>query len=148
MKIILRQKVEKLGNAWDTVDVKDGYARNFLFPRGLALEATKESLKIREDFRASKAALQEKDKFQAQELAKKLQNASFTLAMEATAEDRLYGSADAEELAKFLKSEGYDALEKKNILLDEPIRSLGVYNIEIRLHPEVTTKIKVWIVKK
>lgn len=147
MKVILRQKVEKLGEAWDTVKVKDGYARNFLFPQGLALEATRESLKIREDFRAKKAALQEKDKFQAQELAKKLQNASFTLAMEATAEDRLYGSADAEELAKFLKSEGY-ALEKKNILLDEPIRSLGVYNIDIRLHPEVTAKIKVWIVKK
>lgn len=147
MKVILKQKVEKLGEAWDTVKVKDGYARNFLFPQGLALEATRESLKIREDFRASKAALQEKDKFQAQELAKKLQNASFTLAMEATSEDKLYGSADAEELVKFLKSEGY-ALEEKNILLDEPIRSLGVYNIDIRLHPEVTAKIKVWIVKK
>ena len=81
------------------------------------------------------------------ELAKKLQNASFTLAMEATPEDKLYGSVDAEELVKFLKSEGY-ALDKKNILLDEPIRSLGVYNIEIRLHPELTAKIKVWIVKK
>lgn len=147
MKVILKQKVEKLGDAWDTVKVKDGYARNFLFPMGLALEATKASLKIREDFRASKAALQEKDKFQAQELAKKLQNASFTLAMEATPEDKLYGSADAEELVKFLKSEGY-AIDKKNILLDEPIRSLGVYNIDIRLHPEVTAKIKVWIVKK
>lgn len=147
MKVILKQKVEKLGEAWDTVKVKDGYARNFLFPQGLALEATRESLKIREDFRASKAALQEKDKFQAQELAKKLQNASFTLAMEATAEDKLYGSADVEELVKFLKGEGY-AIDKKNILLDQPIRSLGVYNIDIRLHPEVTAKIKVWIVKK
>jgi len=147
MKVILKQKVEKLGNAWDTVKVKDGYARNFLFPMGLALEATKASLKIREDFRASQAALEEKDKFQAQELAKKLQNASFTLAMEATAEDKLYGSADAEELGKFLKGEGY-SIDKKDILLDEPIRSLGVYNIEIRLHPEVSAKIKVWIVKK
>lgn len=147
MKVILRQKVEKLGDAWDTVKVKDGYARNFLFPMGLALEATKASLKIREDSRASKAALQEKDRSQAQELAKKLQNASFTLAVEATPEDKLYGSVDAEELVKFLKSEGY-AIDKKNILLDQPIRSLGVYSIEIRPHPEVSAKIKVWIVKK
>lgn len=147
MKVILKQKVEKLGDVWDTVKVKDGYARNFLFPMGLALEATKASLKIREDFRASKAALQEKDKFQAQELAKKLQNASFTLAMEATAEDKLYGSADAEELVKFLKSEGY-AIDKKNILLDQPIKSLGVYTVDLKLHPEVSAKIKVWIVKK
>lgn len=147
MKVILKQKIEKLGDAWDTVNVKDGYARNFLFPMGLALEATKASLKIREDSRAKNAALQEKDKFQAQELAKKLQNASFTLTMEATAEDKLYGSVDAEELVKFLKNEGYE-IDKKNILLDQPLRSLGVYNIDIRLHPEVTAKIKVWIVKK
>ena len=147
MKVILKKKVEKLGDAWDTVNVKDGYARNFLFPMGLALEATKASLKMREDSRAKNAALQEKDKFQAQETAKKLQNASFTLAMEATLEDKLYGSVDAEELVKFLKSEGYD-IDKKDILLDEPIRSLGVYNIDIKLHPEVTAKIKVWIVKK
>ena len=147
MKVILKQKVEKLGDAWDTVNVKDGYARNFLFPMGLALEATKASLKMREDSLAKKASLQEKDRSQAQELAKKLQNASFTLAMEATLEDKLYGSVDAEELVKFLKSEGYD-IDKKDILLDEPIRSLGVYNIDIKLHPEVTAKIKVWIVKK
>ncbi|OGX31659.1 MAG: 50S ribosomal protein L9 [Omnitrophica WOR_2 bacterium RIFCSPLOWO2_12_FULL_46_30] len=147
MKVILKQKVEKLGDAWDTVNVKDGYARNFLFPMGLALEATKASLKMREDSRAKNAALQEKDKFQAQETAKKLQNASLTLSMEATPEDKLYGSVDAEELVKFLKSEGYD-IDKKDILLDEPIRSLGVYNIDIKLHPEVTAKIKVWIVKK
>lgn len=147
MKVILKQKVEKLGDAWDAVNVKDGYARNFLFPMGLALEATKASLKIKEDLRVSKTVLRGKEKLQAEELAKKLQDASFTLAMEATAEDNLYGSVDAEELAKFLKNENY-AIEKNNILLDQPIRSLGVYNIEIKLHPEVSAKIKVWIVKK
>jgi large subunit ribosomal protein L9 len=147
MKVILKQKVENLGDAWDAVNVKDGYARNFLFPGGLALEATKANLKIREAFKTSRLALQGKEKLQAEVLAEKLQQASFTLTMEATAEDKLYGSVDAEELAKFLKSEGY-TIEEKNILLDQPIKSLGVYTVDLKLHPEVTAKIKVWIVKK
>ena len=147
MKVILKQKVEKLGDAWDALNVKDGYARNFLFPRGLALEATKANFKIKEDFKTSKLASQGKEKLQAEVLAKKLEQASFTLSMEATAEDKLYGSVDAEELAKFLKSEGY-IIEEKNILLDPPIKSLGVYSIDLKLHPEVTAKIKVWVVKK
>lgn len=148
MKVILKQKVEKLGEAWDMVSVKDGFARNFLFPGGLALEATKINLKARENFKASKAALVGKEIQQAEELAKKLQNASFTLALEAGANDRLYGSVDADELAKFLESEGYGPLEKKNVLLEEPIRSLGVYNVDLKVHPQVVTKIKIWIVKK
>ena len=147
MKVILKQKVEKLGDAWDAVNVKDGYARNFLFPGGLALEATKANFKIKEDFKTSKLASQGKEKLRADELAKKLEQASFTLSMEATAEDKLYGSVDAEELAKFLESEGY-TVDKKNVLLEEPIKSLGVYTVDLKLHPEVSAKIKLWIVKK
>ena len=147
MKVILKQKVEKLGDAWDALNVKDGYARNFLFPRGLALEATKANFKIKEDFKTSKLASQGKEKLQAEVLAKKLEQASFTLSMEATAEDKLYGSVDAEELAKFLESEGY-TVDKKNVLLEEPIKSLGVYTVDLKLHPEVSAKIKLWIVKK
>ena len=147
MKIILKQRVEKLGQAWDVVKVKDGFARNYLFPRGLALEATKGNLKVKESQQASKADRIEKEKSKAEALAQKLEMQSFTLASEATADDKLYGSVDALELAKFLSSEGYE-IDRKNILLDEPIKSLGVYNVDIKLHPEVITKIKVWIVKK
>lgn len=147
MKVILKQKVEKIGDAWDTVNVKDGFARNFLFPRGLAFEANKENLKIKQELMASKSALEEKEKSRAQELAKTLASASFTLTCEANVDDKLYGSADALEIAKLLASEGY-SVDKKNILLDEPIKSLGVYEIPIKLHSEVSAKIKVWVVKK
>ncbi|MEK6567492.1 MAG: 50S ribosomal protein L9 [Candidatus Omnitrophota bacterium] len=147
MKVILKQDVEKLGKAWDVVNIKDGYARNFLFPRGLILAVTKENLKLKEKLEASKAVLEEKNKKEAQAQAKKLLAESFTLTREATAEDKLYGTIDAQEIEKLLKSEDYD-IDKKNILLAEPIKSLGVYSVDLKLHPEVTATIKVWIVKK
>jgi len=147
MKVILKQDVEKLGKAWDVVNIKDGYARNFLFPEGLILAVTKENLKLKGKLEASKAVLEEKNKKEAQDLANKLLAESFTFTREATAEDKLYGSIDAHELEKLLKSEGYD-IDKKNILLAEPIKSLGVYSLDLKLHPEVTAKIKVWIVRK
>lgn len=147
MKIILKQRVEKVGGAWDVVNVKDGFARNFLFPRNLAMEANRGNLKIRETLQASRVALLEKERAEAEGLAGKLQEASFTLAREANTDDKLYGSVDAQELAKLLQDEGY-TVDKKDILLDEPLKSLGVYNVSVRLHPEVLAKIKVWIVKK
>lgn len=147
MKVILKQDVEKLGKAWDVVNIKDGYARNFLFPRGLILALTKENLKLKEKLEASKAVLEEKNKKEAQALAKKLLAESFTLTREATAEDKLYGAIDAQEIEKLLKSEDYD-IDKKNILLTEPIKSLGAYSVDLKLHPEVTATIKVWVVKK
>ena len=117
------------------------------FPRGLILAVTKENLKLKEKLEASKAVLEEKNKKEAQDLAKKLLAESFTLTREATAEDKLYGSIDVQELEKLLKGEGYD-VDKKNILLAEPIKSLGAYSVDLKLHPEVTAKIKVWVVRK
>ena len=147
MKVILKQDVEKLGKAWDVVNIKDGYARNFLFPQGLVLAVTKENLKLKEKLEASKAVSEEKNKKEAQALAKKLLAESFTLTREATAEDKLYGTIDAQEIEKLLKSEDYD-IDKKNILLTEPIKSLGAHTVDLKLHPEVIAKIKVWVVRK
>jgi large subunit ribosomal protein L9 len=147
MRVILKERVEKLGEPYDTVNVKDGFARNFLFPRGLAMEATKGNLARIEEIKRSRRALQEREKNLAQELAKKLENVSFTLTLEANVDDRLYGSVDTSVLAEFLSGEGYQ-IDKKNIILDEPIKSLGIYQVDVKLHPEVMAKIKVWIVKK
>lgn len=147
MKVILKEKIEQIGSAWDVVNVKDGFARNFLFPRGLAVEATKGNLKFIDEIKREKSALKEKEKQQAEGLAKKLRDASFTMALEASPEDKLYGSVDAQALARFLSGEGY-AIDKKDILLDEPIKSLGAFQVDIKPHPEVTAKIKVWIVRK
>lgn len=147
MKVILKERVEKIGSAWDIVNVKDGFARNFLFPRGMAMEVTQGNLKLIDKIKSERSALKEKEKQQAEGLAKKLQDTSFTLALEANTEDKLYGSVDAQALARFLNAEGYQ-IDKKDILLDEPIKALGVYQVDIKPHPEVSAKIKVWIVRK
>lgn len=147
MEVILRKNLDKLGQMGDVIKVKDGFARNFLIPKGLAFNATKANLKVIDAIKNSKVALLERQKVQAQELASKLESASFTLAVEANDEDGLYGSIDSAELASFLEGEGYK-IDKKNLLLDEPIKSLGIYYANIKLHPEVDTKIKIWVVRK
>lgn len=147
MKIILKQRIANLGGAGDIVSVKDGYARNFLFPQMLALEATRSNLKAAEAIKVSSEALQEKKKQAAMELAKRLQADSFTLNCQATEDDKLYGSIDGLEISRLLKEQGYD-IDKSDISLAEPIKALGVYNADIKLHPQVNAAIKVWIVKK
>ena len=147
MKVILKQRVDKLGQTGDLVSVKDGFARNFLLPHGLALEANKANMNAVNAIKAANSALEEKLKQEFQELAKKLGKASWTLSVEATDEDKLYGSVDSLTIARLLKDEGYE-VDKDNIILAEPIKSLGAYEVELKLHPQVSAKIKVWIVKK
>ena len=147
MRVILKQRVDKLGQTGDLVSVKDGFARNFLLPHGLALEANKANMNAVNAIKAANSALEEKLKQEFQELAKKLGKASWTLSVEATDEDKLYGSVDSLTIARLLKDEGYE-VDKNNIILPEPIKSLGAYEVELKLHPQVSAKIKVWIVKK
>ena len=147
MRVILKQRVDKLGQTGDLVNVKDGFARNFLLPHGLALEANKANMNAVNAIKAANSALEEKLKQEFQELAKKLGKASWTLSVEATDEDKLYGSVDSLTIARLLKDEGYE-VDKNNIILAEPIKSLGAYEVELKLHPQVSAKIKVWIVKK
>ena len=144
-QIILTTAVEKLGQAGDAVTVKDGYARNFLVPRGLAMPATAgnlrrvESLKKKRD--AEMTAQLELAKATAAELAKH----SCTITAEAGQDGKLFGSVTTAHIADALKREGIE-IDKKKILLEHPIRELGVVDVEIKLHAEVTTKIKVWVV--
>lgn len=147
MKVILKQRVDKIGQTGEVVNVKDGFARNFLLPNGLALEANKANMNAVSALKASMAALEEKQKQEFQELADKLGKASWTLSAEANEEDKLYGSVDSIAIARLLKDEGYE-VDKNNIILAEAIKSLGAYEVELKLHPQVTAKIKVWIVKK
>ena len=147
MRVILKQRVDKLGQTGDVINVKDGFARNFLFPQGLALGANKANMNAVSAIKAARSALEEKEKQSFQELAKKLEKASWTLSAEATDEDKLYGSVDSLTIARLLKDEGYE-VDKNNIILAEPIKSLGAYEVELKLHPQVSAKIKVWVVKK
>jgi len=145
IKVILRRKIDKLGKDRDIVFVKDGFARNFLLPKGLALIATKDNINKIEQEKRKLEHNKEIEKNKAKELADKLQGFSCTITVEAK-DDNLYGSITAVEISKALKDEQLN-IDKTDILLEEPIEKLGIYEVEVRLHPEVTIKIKVWVVK-
>lgn len=147
MEIILRQDVDKLGRAGQIIKVKDGFARNFLIPNGLAVPKTEKNLKVLEEQKAKKVLELEKAQKEAQDLSEKLKNLSLTIPVLAQEEDKLYGSITAPDIASALKEEGFE-IGKDSIILDEPIKSLGIFEIAIKLHPQVITEIKVWIVKK
>ena len=147
MKIILCKDVEKVGVVGDVLKVKDGFARNFLIPNGLALMATKDNLKKTEDIKAVKAKELQKHIDQLQETADKIASLSLTISAEVNEKEQLYGSISALDVSSALKEEGYEVLES-NIKLDNPIKSLGIYEVPIKLHPQVVSSVKIWVVKK
>lgn len=147
MEVILTQEVKGLGNTQTVVKVKDGFARNFLLPKGLALLATKENLAKMAEIEKRKAMQLEKEKSQAEELARRLNGVSINVAVATNEEDNLYGSVTDADIVSALKEEGFN-IDKQNILLNEPLKNLGIYDVAIKLHPEVEAKIRVWIVKK
>jgi len=147
MEIILRQDVEKLGKAGNVVKVKKGFARNYLIPRGLAFTATAENLKRIEQENQQKKILAEKEKQQAEELAKRLNGVSCTVAADVNENDKLYGSVGAPDILKALEIEGFK-VDKDAILIEKPITDLGIFEVEIKLHPEVKAKVRVWVTKR
>ena len=147
MDVILRQDVEKLGNAGDLVTVKDGYARNYLLPRGFAYPATegnKKRLEAEAKMRVKKAGAQV---VVARELAAQLEAVSLTFTMKAGEGDKLFGSVTAADVAERLHAEGF-TVDRKTIELPEPIKALGVYKVPVRLHHEVKPEVRVWVVKE
>lgn len=147
MQVILKKRIEKLGQEGEVVSVKPGYARNFLFPQDLALPASPANLKIVEQEAKKVRLAQEKEKQQAQETADKIGSSSCTIPVKAGQDGKLYGSITTQDIAQAYKLEGLD-IDKRKIELPEPIKEVGVFKIDIKLHPEVTAKAKVWIVKE
>ena len=147
MKVILRERIENLGNIGDVIEVKDGHARNFLLPKGLALETTPKNLKILEYEKKMRETAKKKKKEEIVALAQKLKDFSCTVKVKAGEDDRIFGSITSLDIKQALDSQGID-IDKKNISLVENIKTLGIYHALIRLHPEVETKIKVWVVKE
>lgn len=147
MKIILREDIEKLGEAGEVVDVASGYFRNYLFPRDLAMPATESNQKIFEEERRIRQVRQNKAKHEAQKLADKLQNVSLNAAVQVGEEDKVFGSVTAMDISKLLKEQGYE-IDKKDILLEEPIKALGIYNVPVKLHKDITGEVKVWVIKE
>ncbi len=147
MKVILKERIENLGNIGDVLEVKDGYARNFLLPKGLALEANPKNLKVWEHEKRMREKQKEREKEKAVALAKELENISCTVKVKAGEDDRIFGSVTPLDIKKALDSQGID-IDKRNISLVENIKTLGIYHALIRLQPEVETRIKVWVVRE
>lgn len=148
MEVILTQDVQSVGQAGSVVRVKDGFARNFLIPNRLAVPATAESLKNLERQKQKKLSQMEGLKKQAEGLRDKLAGLSLTIASLTQEEgEKLFGSISAQEIAAALKEEGFD-IDKERIQVPEPIKSLGIYQVPVKLHPEVLATVKVWVVKK
>jgi large subunit ribosomal protein L9 len=147
MEVILRQDVEKLGKAGALIKVKDGFAHNFLIPNKLAMPATPANLKILQQDQQRQQAQSEKIKKECEQLKERLEKASLTIPALVQNQEKLYGSISGQEIAAALKEEGIE-IDKSVFIMDEPIKSLGIYEISVKLHPEVIAKVKVWIVKK
>ncbi|HHE54172.1 MAG TPA: 50S ribosomal protein L9, partial [Caldithrix abyssi] len=131
----------------DVVKVKDGYARNFLIPKGIAYLASKENKKRLENELKLKSWRVEKEKLAAEELAKKLANVSCTIPVQVGEEDKLFGSVTSQNIAEALAAQGIE-VDRRKIQLEEPIKSLGIYSVPIKLHSEVEATVKVWVVKE
>lgn len=147
MKVILKRDIDHLGHTEDIVEVADGYARNYLIPKGLALAATSRNMATYKEEKKQKAVRNNKAKRDAEGLAQALERISLTAAVSVGDEDRMFGSVTSQTIANLLREKGYD-IDRRKILLDDPIRALGIYNVPIRLLPDVETKVKLWVVKE
>lgn len=144
MKVILVRDVEGWGSLGDTIEVKDGFARNYLIPRGLALQYTQENKKFIENILNQKARKLQREKEKALELAKQLDGVEVEIKRPIGVTGKMYGSIGTSDIAEALKEKGIE-IDKRKIMLRSPIRNLGSYNIQIRLHPEVSATIKVHV---
>ena len=147
MKVILKQEVHNLGKAGDIVNVAPGYGRNYLLPKSLAVAADAKSVNQIEHQKMVIAQEQEKTRREAMKMSDRIENISCTIRVEVGEQEKLYGSVTARDIEQALSDEGY-SISKKCILLEEPIKELGVHSVGIKLHKEVVAKLKVWVVTK
>ena len=146
MEVILRQAVENLGKPGDLVAVKSGYARNYLIPRGFALPATEGNRRRIEQQKARLEAAEAERRGTAQQVADRLEQVSLTFSARVGEEEKLFGSVTAADIAQQLQAQGFE-IEKRQVDLHDPIKSLGVYRVPIKLHAEVKPEVRVWVIK-
>ncbi|OGW85854.1 MAG: 50S ribosomal protein L9 [Omnitrophica bacterium RIFCSPLOWO2_01_FULL_45_10] len=147
MKIILLENIDRLGKTGDIVMVKEGYGRNYLIPKNKAKPATPGNMKILESLREKEAEEINKKLGEAKALADKISGLSLTINVESGEEEKLFGSVSNATIQDALAQEGIN-IDKKDIILDEPIKKLGVYQVVVNVHPEVKADLRVWVVKK
>lgn len=147
MEVILSQDVKDIGRLGEVIKVKDGFARNFLFPRKLAFPATQQNLKRIEQQKKNAQAQYANEKQAAEEIASKLAKVSCTINVEVNDLDKLYGAITETDVIQALKAEGH-TVERKQIVFEKPIEEVGIFEVGIKLHPEVLGKVRVWVTKK
>jgi large subunit ribosomal protein L9 len=147
MEVILRQTIENVGQPGDLVKVSNGFARNYLLPRGLAYEATPGNLKRIEQEKERLQAAESRRRESAQQIATRLEEVSLTFSARVGEEGKLFGSITSADILEQLQGQGFE-IEKRQIDLHEPIKALGVYRVPVRLHADVKPEIKVWVIKQ
>lgn len=145
MKVILKKEVKTLGKSGTIVEVSEGYANNFLFPRQLAVPATEGAVKDQKAKEKADAAKEAKLETEAREQATALGAKPVTVSGKAGAEGKLYGTVTNKEIAQALKEQAGLDIDRRKIQLDEPIKAIGVYQVEFKLHPKVTAKVQVQV---
>jgi large subunit ribosomal protein L9 len=146
-EVLLMDQVEGLGIEGDVVKVADGYARNFLFPRGIATEVTEGKKRQIEKKRAERLVHLEKEKSAAQELLKKIEGIECTIAAKVGETGTMFGSVNVQQILEKVAEQGL-TIDKSKVVLASPLHELGVFDVAIKLHPEVTATLKVWIVEE
>lgn len=145
MKIILRQDVDKLGNIGDVLSVKAGYGRNFLIPNQLAYIATPGAVRALESEKKQYEGKMAKARSQAEVVAAQIAELQITIAMQVGEEGRLFGTVTAPMIAQELELRGFK-VDRRNITIDEPIKTLGIFDVHIKLHADVIAALKVWVI--
>ena len=147
MEVILREDVDKLGTRGQLVKVASGYARNFLLPKRLAVAATESNKKIVEQERQAHLRREAKLVADAQDLSKLMENVSITISQKAGENDQLFGSVTSKDITEALEKQGY-TIDRRKIVLEEPIKTLGDFKVPLRLHRDVSVEIAVHVVKE
>ncbi len=147
MKVILRKNFDQLGKVGEIVNVKDGYARNYLIPRQIAYHATVGNIRALEEEKKQIVKKEARELDEAQKFAAELEKVSVSIAVKVGEEDKIFGSVTHQMISEALKEKGFD-IDKRKIEVTEPIKSLGIYSVAIKLHPSVTATVKTWVVRE
>ncbi len=146
MRVILKQEVTNLGDAGDIVNVRPGYGRNFLIPRGLAIPATEGSIHQVEHQKRVADAIRRKNLAQAKELQGRLEGTAVSIRRETGEDDRLFGAVTNRDIADALQNEGIE-VDRRAIVLDDPIKNIGLFTVPVRLHRDVTASVRVYVIR-
>jgi large subunit ribosomal protein L9 len=147
MEVILREDIERVGNRGQVVKVADGYARNFLLPKRLAVAATDANRKIVEQERQAHLRREAKQKGEAEDLSKMLSGVTVIIAQKAGENDQLFGSVTSKDVADALAQKNF-TIDRRKVLMDEPIKQIGEFKVSVRLHKDVTAEVTVQVVKE